>query len=302
MGGNLRGGRGARTSASGATVAERVRARARSLTPAERRLVDALMANYPVAGLSNMSEFARAAGVSTPSVLRLAKKLGFEGFPGLQAALRAELEAQLSTPLAKHDHWAESAPARHILNQFAAAVTANLERSLKTIDHREFDTIVALVADGDRGVHLAGGRITRAFAEYLHTHLQVVREGVRLVPSAPGLWPQHVLDMKPGDVFLVFDVRRYEVPLLELARMAHGRGAVIVLFTDQWMSPIAGLARHILPLRIAAPSSWDSGVVTLFMVEALIAAAVNATWESAKARLADLEGLFDASKGFRKAP
>ncbi len=31
--------------------------------------------------------------------------------------------------------------------------------------------------------------------------------------------------------------------------------------------------------RIEAPSAWDSSVVTLFIVEALIAAVRNATWK-----------------------
>ena len=64
-----------------ATVAERLREKSGELTAAERKLMAALFANYPMAGLVSITEFARVAEVSTPSVLRLAKKLGFAGFP-----------------------------------------------------------------------------------------------------------------------------------------------------------------------------------------------------------------------------
>jgi len=283
-----------------ATIAERIRARFDSLTRAERVLANALLANYPMAGLASITEFARSAKVSTPTVLRTAKKLGFTGFPDFQSRLRRELEAQLSTPLAKHENWAAGAPAAHILNQFAVAVSDNLRGSLQHLDHRQFDRIVGLLVDETRAVHFTGGRITRSLADYFFTHLQVVRGGVHSLPRSPSLWPQHLINMAKGDVLVVFDVRRYEAGLLELARLASERGVTIVLFTDQWMSPISALASHSLPLRIEVPSSWDSGVVSLFVVEAMIAAAVNGLWPQASARMQELEALFDRTKRFRK--
>ena len=282
------------------TIAERIRGRFDALTRAERQLVNALLANYPVAGLSSITELARTANVSTPTVLRTAKKLGFSGFPDFQATLRKELAAQLSTPIVKHDRWTSGAPATHILNQFAAAVTDNLRRSLRHLDHREFDRIAGLIAERERAIHILGGRITHSLASYLFIHLQVVRDAVSLLPQSQSLWPQHALSMREGDVLVVFDVRRYESSLYELAELAKARGLVIVLFTDQWMSPIASLAAHALPLRIEVPSSWDSNVVPLFVIEALIAAVVNMLWPDAAQRMQELEALFDRTKRFRR--
>ena len=283
-----------------ATIAERIRTRFDALTRAERQLVNTLLANYPVAGLSSITELARTANVSTPTVLRTAKKLGFSGFPDFQATLRKELAAQLSTPIVKHDRWASGAPATHILNQFAAAVTDNLRRSLRHLDHREFDRIAGLIAERERAVHILGGRITHSLASYLFIHLQVVRDAVWLLPQSQSLWPQHALSMREGDVLVVFDVRRYESRLYELAELAKARGLVIVLLTDQWMSPIASLAAHALPLRIEVPSSWDSNIVPLFVIEALIAAVVNMLWPDAAQRMQELEALFDRTKRFRR--
>ncbi len=127
-----------------ATVAERLREKSGELTAAERKLMSTLFANYPMAGLVSITEFAREAEVSTPSVLRLAKKLGFTGFPAFQEELRAELSAQLQNPIAKHDRWAGGAPDAHILNRFASAALENLSGSLKLLDHRVFDATVVV--------------------------------------------------------------------------------------------------------------------------------------------------------------
>lgn len=277
------------------TVAERLRLMSAELTAAERKLMAALFANYPMAGLGSISDFAREAGVSTPSVLRLAKKLGYSGFPALQEELRAELSAQLQNPITKHARWAAEAPDEHILNRFATAAMENLSGSLRLMDHHAFDAIVALLADRKRRVHIAGGRITGAIAAYLAIHLQMARPGVSLVPASHGFWPQYLLDIGRQDVLLLFDIRRYDARMLEFAASAKERGARVVLITDQWISPIARLAVHSLPLRIEAPSSWDSNIVPLFVAEALIAATVNAGWRETEARIAALEALSDGA-------
>jgi DNA-binding MurR/RpiR family transcriptional regulator len=278
------------------TVAERLRLMSGELTAAERKLMAALFADYPMAGLGSITDFARAAAVSTPSVLRLAKKLGFPGFPALQEELRSELSARLQTPISKHERWAAEAPDAHILNKFATAAMENLSGSLKLMDHRAFDAIAALLADRKRKIHIAGGRITGAIAAYLATHLQMARPGVSLVPAAQASWPQYVIDLGRQDVILLFDIRRYDARMLDLAASAEERGAKVVLITDQWISPIARLAVHSLPLRIEAPSSWDSNIVPLFVAEALIAATVNASWRETSARIAAIEALSDSGR------
>ena len=278
------------------TIAERLRLKAGVLTAAERKLMSTLFANYPMAGLVSITEFAREAGVSTPSVLRLAKKLGFAGFPSFQEELRAELSAQLQNPISKHDRWSADAPDTHILNRFASAAMENLSASLKLLDHRAFDAIVALLADRKRHVHLTGGRITHALASYLGTHLQMARPGVSVIAATPSLWPQYLLDVARNDVVLIFDIRRYDARMLEFAAAAKERGAKVVLITDQWISPIARLAVHSLPLRIEAPSSWDSNIVPLFVAEALVSATINASWPETQSRIRELEGLSDMGR------
>jgi DNA-binding MurR/RpiR family transcriptional regulator len=284
----------------GETVAEIIRNGFERLTRAERQLANSLLENYPVSGLGGVTTVAEAAGVSTPTVVRAVKKLGFSGYPQFQASLRAELEATISSPIAKHDRWAAGAPDAHILNRFADAVMANLQKSLAQIDSAEFDAVAALLADRKRALHLVGGRITRSLADYLFTHLQVIREGATLIAPNANTWPHYVLNMKAGDVLIIFDIRRYEHGLLHLAEMARQRGVTVVLFTDQWGSPAARHAAHVINARIEVPSAWDSSAITLILVEALIAAVQSLTWEVTRDRIKELEGLFDQTRLFKK--
>lgn len=285
---------------SAGTVAERISRLFETLTHAERKLSNVMLENYPVSGLGTITALAETAEVSAPTVARMARKLGYGGFPELQTALRTELEATLSNPITKHDSWAANAPDTHILNRFADAVTDNLRQTLQQLDLEDFDAVVDLLSDPSRNIYVVGGRISRSMADYLFTHMQVIRDRVTLIPANSNTWPHYVLNMTEGDVLVAFDIRRYEHDIHRLAEMATEQGAQLVLFTDQWGSPAAKHASHGFRARIEAPSAWDSSVVIMFILEALIAAVETERWEETRNRMKTLEQLFDRTKLFRK--
>ena len=99
---------------------------------------------------------------------------------------------------------------------------------------------------------------------------------------------------------MIFDIRRYENNTLRLAEIAASKGAKIVLFTDQWRSPVHQFADYAFSSRIEVPSAWDSSATTLLLVETMIAAAQNFNWSDTKSRMVALEEMFDKTKLFRK--
>lgn len=286
--------------AASKTVSDVIHAHFSVLTRAERQLAESLLDNYPVSGLGSITTVAENAGVSTPTVARMVQKLGFKGYPDFQARLHQEVEATISNPIAKHDRWASNAPGTHILNRFADAIIGNLRQTLSDLDTATFDSVAALLSDRKRGLYFVGGRITGALAEYFFTHMQVIRPSTTLLSPNSSSWPQYALNMNAADILIIFDIRRYEHEIVSLAAAARKRGAEIIVFTDQWASPAAKHARHTFRVQIEAPSAWDSSVVTMFIVEALIEAVQNSMWDETKERMKTLEGLFEQSQLFRK--
>lgn len=130
--------------------------------------------------------------------------------------------------------------------------------------------------------------------------MQVIRPKTTLMSSNSSAWPQYMLNMSAGDVLVIFDIRRYEHDMTTLAEVAKANGVQIILFTDQWTSPVARHALHTFRVKIEAPSAWDSSVVTLFVVEALIEAVQSGTWDETKERMNALEGLFEQTRLFRR--
>ncbi|MFT4181915.1 MAG: MurR/RpiR family transcriptional regulator [Rhizobium sp.] len=282
------------------TVSDVIHAQFDALTRAEKQLAKSLLDNYPVSGLGSITTVAENARVSTPTVARMVQKLGFKGYPDFQSRLHQEVEATISNPLTKHDRWASNAPGTHILNRFADTIMGNLRQTLADIDAATFDNVAALLSERKRGLYFVGGRITGALAEYFFTHMQVIRPNTTLLSSNSSAWPQYVLNMNPGDLLVIFDIRRYEQEMVNLAAAARRRGAEIIVFTDQWATPAAKHAKYTFRVQIEAPSAWDSSVVTLFIVEALIEAVQSSTWDETSERMKTLEGLFEQTRLFRK--
>ncbi|MGJ8617989.1 MAG: MurR/RpiR family transcriptional regulator, partial [Sulfitobacter sp.] len=251
-------------------------------------------------GLGPLSALAADANVSVPTVARMVQKLGYKGYPDFQTELREELRAKVKSPIAKHDTWAEAAPSGHMLNRFTDAVIDNIRLTLGQIDPNEFDTACSMVADQSRHLFIVGGRITHTLAEYFFLHMQVIRPNLTHVQSTSNTWPHYLLNAKAGDIFVIFDVRRYENNILKMAEMAHERGAKIILFTDQWRSPVHHLADISLSCRIIVPSAWDSAATTMLLAETMISSVQNLNWSETKERMEALENMFDQTKLFRK--
>jgi DNA-binding MurR/RpiR family transcriptional regulator len=284
------------------SVKDRLHDNAAALTPAERQLTSVLMQDYPVGGLQSITKIADAAGVSTPTVIRLARKLGFDGFPELQAAMRDEASAQFKTPIRKREGWGNTKPGSAAFKAFAEAVFDNLSRTIDRMEPGALDAIATVLADRQRSLFLSGGRITRSNADNFYNHLQIIRPGVTLLSASPNVWPQYILDMNETAVLILFDIRRYERDLDRLAELAKERGAQIVLFTDQWGSPISRLADHVVNAMIEVPSSWDSTLAINLIIEALIAEVQTRVSDSARERIEALEDMFQSTRIFRKSP
>ncbi|MBS8228236.1 MurR/RpiR family transcriptional regulator [Vannielia litorea] len=267
------------------------------LTAAERKLSAVLLDDSLVAGLQSITRLAEAAEVSTPTIIRLARKLGFDGFPDLQNAIRDEIAARMKRPLAKLETAAPEGD--HIISRFTAAVSDNINRTLDRLDLATFDAVAEMLSDPARRLHLLGGRITRSNAHYFFNHLQIIRPGVLLVDSSPSVWPQALLDMGPGSTLIVFDIRRYERELEKLAGLAVQAGAEVVLFTDAWGSPIERHAAHVFRAMVEVPSSWDSTLAINLLIEALVAEVQTRAATSSAERISALEDMIGASKIFR---
>ncbi|MFE0207106.1 MurR/RpiR family transcriptional regulator [Streptomyces sp. NPDC058985] len=265
------------------TLADDIRQKLGTLSPAERKVARVLLAAYPASGFETIATLAERAAVSAPTVLRFVARLGFDGFPDFQAALRAELDERNASPLtlyeASEDTDTDSPQA--LIARSGQLLTAAVAQTLAETPPHDLERAIVLLSDRKRRITLAGGRFTHLLSQYLGLHLMQLRDDVRFLPDRHVERTAALGALGRKDVLVLFDYRRYEQDKLAIAQLARDQGCKIIVFTDTWLSPTSTHAEVVLPSRVTTPSPYDSLVPTLAVVETVVAGLVAALGEAA---------------------
>lgn len=277
--------------ATPATVAQALSTVVSELTPQERKAADHLLAHYPIAGLAPMARFARAAGASSQTVLRLLAKLGMTNWRALQDRLRAELAAERASPLGRWTAHRAAVPVESgdYLEAFGNQLSLNVLKAFRDLDRAEFERAAQRIADPRRRVLIVGGRFSQSLARLAVRHLEIVRGGVEEIGSLSSTWPDRLIDVGRRTVVLAYDVRRYQPDVVRLCRFAAERGASVALFTDAADAPAAAYAETVLVGATESAGAWDSFASLLALTEALLARVTELSSQEAAERLARLE-------------
>lgn len=262
------------------------------LSNSERKVGRALMAQYPTLGLTTVVDLSVAAGVSPPTVVRFVIRLGFTGFPAFQRALVHELNVELGSPLKQYPE--KGGPSElGILPEMHETFARMLLASYADLPESEFKKLVNLLCEPAREVRVAGGRFSRSVSEYLVAHLRLLRSGVHGVGPEEIDRQATVADAGAGTVFVIYDYRRYTERNLVFAEKMAARGSVVCLMTDNWLSPIAKVAKVVLPARVDSASPFDSLVASMAVTESIVAGVAERLANVGVKRLELIEGTLE---------
>jgi len=250
------------------SVADVLRRDLARLTPQERRVARAMLADYPRAALRTSGELATAAGVSAPTVVRCARKLGFAGFTDLQSQVVDELSERQASPVTRFQERPGSDG--HWLDRGLEAVVGGVTASLQAIPRAELDRAAELLSDDRLAVSAFGGRYSGLVARYLLMHLQQVRPGVRLQDELTLSGVGEIVDARRAELYVVYDLRRYQTSTVERARRLADAGARIICITDPWLSPVAQVADVVLPTAVHSDQAFDSAAAAFVLTELLV--------------------------------
>lgn len=266
-------------------VVERVRHAGRTLTAAERRVAEVVLARPQLVGFGTVAELAEAAGAGAATVVRLAAKLGFEGFSALQASVQRDLGRQLRPAAERIRELGGDAP----IERHRTTELANVHSTLDQVGADTLDAVVDLLADLDRPVLVLAGDAELGVAMQFVHDFAALRPDVTALTGSP-VRVRRAIAVAPSDAVVVaIDLRRYERWVLDAAEQCQGSGHTIVAVTDGVLSPLALRARHTFAIAAASVSPFDSHVGTLALLNLIVAHVAERLKESAGARLEAVE-------------
>jgi DNA-binding MurR/RpiR family transcriptional regulator len=273
------------------TVAERILEAGDRLTVAERRVAEAVVRDLARVAFGTVAELAAQSSSSGPTVLRLASKLGFDGFAGLQEAVQEELSQQLRPAVERIRTQSVTSPLRRAAEVESANVTATLDG----VDRASFERAARRLADRRHRVLVLAGEASHGVASAIAGELDLLRKGVALLGGSPVAVGRDLAHVAPGDVVLAIELRRYERWVLAAASEAVERGATLLAVTDSLLSPLAERATESFVAAASGTGPFDSHVGILALGNALVADVALRLRASATARLDAVEAAWRAA-------
>ncbi len=258
-------------------VRQRVREAAGRLSGAHRKIAQHVL-RYPAqAAFLNVEELARAAGVSSATVVRFAQGLGYDGFHALRRALQQEFRIMVE-PAEKVEE--TIARIEKVSDTFRAVVEMEityLQRALQTVSPAHFEEAVQVLKSARR-VGVLGPGSSEGLVDVFRFRLR--RFGVEVVPMAHVGGKDLYEDLhwlRSGDALLVFAFLEPREEIFISLRYAREMGVASVAITDLESSPLTALADVTLVAQRGPVGAFHSLVVPNAVVNALILAYAKST-------------------------
>ena len=274
----------------GKLFAEKISRYTDKFTPSDHMIADYLLRTYPVGFLQNASELAKELKINVSTVTRFFPKIGYRNIKEAMAGLRQDIQFLINSPLDRFDARNQNSTTQnHVINRVMELELSNIQRTFSTIDEVAVESLTELLGDQSLAVYVLGVRKEFSLSYYFYHQLASLRNRVRL------LQPTNLIDqlsrMKPDDLIVIFDFRRYSNIHIKAAQYTKNRGGRIIVFTDSSISPVAYLADVLFLANTEALSAFDSYTAVIALINVVFVMVVETHSELFKAKWERIEEL-----------
>ncbi|GIV72487.1 MurR/RpiR family transcriptional regulator [Caldilinea sp.] len=242
-----------------------------SLTPKQQMLARFILDNRYFASFASASELGAKVDASAATVIRFCQTLGYDGLPGLQGAIRAELPSYL-TAVERLEHRITALPASTDLPRHVFAIDVqNIQRTASAIDQAIFEAAIRRLAAAREIIVVATG-VTAAAGFFLAYSLEVIGLRARAVLDGGVAQAVTLTHLGVEDVVVGLGVWRYVRSTLDALHQAKEQGATVIAITDSIVSPLARHADYAFEVATEGAMHSLSMTGVMSLINALVAA------------------------------
>lgn len=220
-------------------------------TPSEQKIASYLLHNIDGIPFETATSLGKRVGVSTMTVGRFLRGLGYAGVGDLKEELRGD------APWLKLYKAPEQPAGSDFISESLQADVRALGEVHALARTEEWEPIVKALALADR-VSVASFQQGRFLGLGLATLLQFVRAHVYFADGVDGAYTDLLLDSTENSCVVLIDVRRYSRHFRILAEEVAARGIPLVIITDTQCYWARQLTSSVLMLPIHTDRVWHS--------------------------------------------
>lgn len=245
-------------------------------TNSQRTIASYLSEHLDVAAFRSLNDLAQKIGVSTTSVIRFSRVLGYQGFSEMQKSIQSDYHLSSSTKrsLPNRIETMSSIPDNKLLADSFHNDIINIQQTLAAQKSENLSQAVELISNA-RSVYILGLRTSFSSAYYMASRLGEIRNNVRLIQSSGLLYPEEIVDGGPDDVCIAYMFPRYSKISSTIISWLKNSGCKIILFTSLNYQAVSGYGDIILPCAISSLSYKNSFAAPLCLSNYLVSALVR---------------------------
>lgn len=243
------------------------------LTSTQQQVADYFLKHPDTLPFIRLADLAPKIGVSTTSVIRFARSLGYPGYSEMQQDLQQSILGKATLPERLQVSIQDSVQVQDqlLLRSFQNDIQ-NIQETLSALSEETLALAVSEIIRA-RNIYVLGIRGNFSVAHYLGYRLGQIKPGVHLLEGTAMIYPEQVVGIQPDDVCIAFLTPRYSRMTANLVSWMQRRGIKIILFTRIGHTEIHPYGDIILPCQTHGVS-YKSSLTALFCVCNYLLAAV----------------------------
>ena len=243
-------------------------------------------------GLDPIRQTAKKSGVSTYTLVRMAKVLGFASFDELREPFRHALV--FSSEMVERPGWIEdlrsSGRSGYVQADSAANTIAVVRSSLERQSSDQMARVVAMML-GARNVYLTAVRASYGIAYYFHYVGRMALPSLQLIPRHMSSAVDELNEAGPDDVLIAITFTPYSRETIEACKFAQKRGVKLIMVTDSDIISTEFTPDEILVVSVVSTHHFCCYAGAVAVMENLLALLVEVGGKDAKSRIKTYEDI-----------
>ena len=202
------------------------------MTKSQKKVANYLLFNMDKLLFFTADELAKAANVSTETVVRLARELDFEGYTDMQKAARLRFHDREEEPEDLPQSSPEEDSSEYLLEKSFRQDIQNLKRTFQDLSREDLERACTLLKTSRR-VYLVGMRISRSMATYAYINWGMLRKGVHLIHNEGLDYAEELIEINSEDLIVAFWAPRYNRATYQMLSHAKRQKASVLLITNR---------------------------------------------------------------------
>lgn len=202
------------------------------MTKSQKKVANYLLFNMDKLLFFTADELAKAANVSTATVVRFARELDFEGYTDMQKAARLRFHDREEEPEDLPQSSPEEDSSEYLLEKSFRQDIQNLKRTFQDLSREDLERACTLLKTSRR-VYLVGMRISRSMATYAYINWGMLRKGVHLIHNEGLDYAEELIEINSEDLIVAFWAPRYNRATYQMLSYAKRQKASVLLITNR---------------------------------------------------------------------